>query len=170
MKAMIQGPVFWSSHSAVRGATRVRVEIAGNKVLRIDGRRQSVWDKWFAYDLAHFDTDEDRRNAFRAAVNRMYHSIWYWVFLVAGLVSVLNVKVIAMSLFEFPLGTVGVIFGGMAVVTVLYGGIWLWRRAIRRSLRQQLLARGIPVCLRCGYCLRGAPSTRCPECGSLFRK
>lgn len=44
---------------------------------------------------------------------------------------------------------------------------WLHRSGASRTLRQSLLDAGIPVCLHCGYCLRGQPdgSNRCPECG-----
>jgi len=47
------------------------------------------------------------------------------------------------------------------------GGIWL-RAVYRRSLRLQLQETGIPVCLHCGYDLRGQLDPRCPECGQPF--
>jgi predicted RNA-binding Zn-ribbon protein involved in translation (DUF1610 family) len=41
------------------------------------------------------------------------------------------------------------------------------RRRTRAILRERLLYHGVPVCLSCGYCLRGSPADaqRCPECG-----
>jgi hypothetical protein len=42
------------------------------------------------------------------------------------------------------------------------------RRAIQRSLREQLCAVGVPVCMACGYDLRGQVDPRCPECGRPF--
>jgi hypothetical protein len=44
---------------------------------------------------------------------------------------------------------------------------WLHRRGSAACLRRRLLAAGVPVCLRCGYHLRGlaAPAPSCPECG-----
>ena len=42
---------------------------------------------------------------------------------------------------------------------------WL-RRLIQRNLREQLVARGVPICLECGYDLRGQVEPRCPECGT----
>jgi predicted RNA-binding Zn-ribbon protein involved in translation (DUF1610 family) len=41
------------------------------------------------------------------------------------------------------------------------------RRDMPKALRQQLLEAGVPVCLACGYGLRGLPcgAERCPECG-----
>lgn len=39
------------------------------------------------------------------------------------------------------------------------------RRSAAMFLRRRLLVRGIPVCIKCGYCLRGIESDKCPECG-----
>jgi hypothetical protein len=45
------------------------------------------------------------------------------------------------------------------------------RRDMPKALRQQLVKAGVPVCLKCGYDLRGLPShrTNCPECGREFK-
>jgi predicted RNA-binding Zn-ribbon protein involved in translation (DUF1610 family) len=40
------------------------------------------------------------------------------------------------------------------------------RRRITVSIRQQLNANNIPVCMKCGYDLRGRLSHACPECGT----
>ena len=45
---------------------------------------------------------------------------------------------------------------------------WFWRHRLRRFLRRQLLDRGIAICLKCGYDLRGQTEPRCPECGTPF--
>ena len=39
---------------------------------------------------------------------------------------------------------------------------------IRKSLRRQLLEAGVPICLKCGYDIRGLSTPRCPECGGEF--
>lgn len=44
----------------------------------------------------------------------------------------------------------------------------LMQRRIQRSLREQLVARGVPICIACGYDLRGQTTPRCPECGTPF--
>ena len=41
-------------------------------------------------------------------------------------------------------------------------------REIRMRLRRYLLDRGCLVCLRCGYDMRGSPSSRCSECGHFL--
>lgn len=40
----------------------------------------------------------------------------------------------------------------------------------RDYFRKQLNDLGIPVCVRCGYDLRGQLDHRCPECGTEFEK
>ncbi len=50
------------------------------------------------------------------------------------------------------------------MVVMGIGGLYLGRREIERSVRRRLNARGQPVCVNCGYDLRGSPG-RCPECG-----
>jgi hypothetical protein len=50
----------------------------------------------------------------------------------------------------------------------LYPTLWLKRRRIKRLLREQLIGLGIPVCLHCGYNVRGQTEPRCPECGREF--
>jgi hypothetical protein len=42
------------------------------------------------------------------------------------------------------------------------------RRRIRQRLRVVLVQEGIPICLACGYDLRGPTEPRCPECGQPF--
>jgi len=39
---------------------------------------------------------------------------------------------------------------------------------IRKKIREELVLRGIPICVACGYCLRGLSVARCPECGAPF--
>lgn len=56
------------------------------------------------------------------------------------------------------------IFLGMTAI----GGVpfRLHRRDVQRSVRAQIRALGIPLCLHCGYNLTGIESARCPECGN----
>ncbi|NLE59399.1 MAG: hypothetical protein GX616_13640 [Planctomycetes bacterium] len=54
-------------------------------------------------------------------------------------------------------------------LVVFVGGPWiklaLRHRHIERSIRREISRRGIPICMFCGYCLRGLEVSRCPECG-----
>lgn len=46
-----------------------------------------------------------------------------------------------------------------------FGGVRLVRRSASVFLRKELLSCDVPVCLKCGYDLRGTVSERCSECG-----
>jgi len=52
---------------------------------------------------------------------------------------------------------------GMCGVSLLFTR--LLRRPLTRALRIQLWAHALPVCMRCGYSLRGRATPHCPECG-----
>lgn len=57
---------------------------------------------------------------------------------------------------------------GCAALAAIVGTVAV-REPGRRAIREFLLGRGIPVCLHCGYDLRGLSAaggpTDCPECG-----
>jgi hypothetical protein len=53
-------------------------------------------------------------------------------------------------------------------ILMAFIGFRLWISPIRKSLRQSLQAKGIPICIPCGYDLRGQLEPRCPECGAPF--
>lgn len=61
--------------------------------------------------------------------------------------------------------TVGVLAAIVAAVWLTLR--WMYRWGTRDALREKLLVRGVPVCLHCGYSLKGlSPAQqRCPECG-----
>lgn len=64
-------------------------------------------------------------------------------------------------------GTIPVLAGAASFGFTLR---WLHRRGAAQELRVKLMASGVPVCLACGYLLRGLPLSpgRCPECGRPF--
>jgi hypothetical protein len=49
-------------------------------------------------------------------------------------------------------------------------GAWLGRKGVTRSAREYLNAHDVPVCLMCGYNLKGNLSGICPECGHPEQK
>ena len=51
---------------------------------------------------------------------------------------------------------------------VISGVVWrLFRHRTRHHLRERLVQLGVPICIPCGYDLRGS-TDRCPECGTTF--
>ncbi len=60
----------------------------------------------------------------------------------------------------------------LIVAAMLLGAVLLAVRCIKRPfqryLRAELNRRGIAICTRCGYDLRGQTDARCPECGLPF--
>jgi hypothetical protein len=63
---------------------------------------------------------------------------------------------------------VPILLGPVQVLGFAFGFQWAWRKPMRRHLRRRLVALGVPVCLECGYDLRGQTEARCPECGAAF--
>jgi hypothetical protein len=62
----------------------------------------------------------------------------------------------------------GFVNAAVLVLLLLYGYDMLWRRRALRLMRKRLNELGRPVCLHCGYDLRGQTHPRCPECGRPF--
>ena len=61
-----------------------------------------------------------------------------------------------------------IIYSMTLAVAFAYGGMWPLRRMVLDRLRGHLRELGIPVCVSCGYDLRGQTTSRCPECGTPF--
>ena len=56
---------------------------------------------------------------------------------------------------------------GCCGVVVSLAAWRLFRDRTRRHLRERLVQLGVPICIPCGYDLRGS-TDRCPECGTTF--
>ncbi|MGQ9648617.1 MAG: hypothetical protein ACUVXJ_00735 [Phycisphaerae bacterium] len=65
-------------------------------------------------------------------------------------------------------GWVGGVIAGVYPLAVAIGSQYLVRKLLIRYLREQLVAKGVPICIYCGYDLRGQVDPRCPECGKAF--
>lgn len=57
----------------------------------------------------------------------------------------------------------GLLYGGGCAV--LHHRLILGSELFRRRLREMIAARGVRICVNCGYDLRGQVEPRCPECG-----
>lgn len=62
------------------------------------------------------------------------------------------------------------LFYGLTLIGYVIMVYAMIRRDMPRALRKKLIDCGVPVCLACGYDLRGLPPDRtcCPECGRRF--
>ena len=123
-------------------------------------------------ELDRFASREEAKKALNAWQKQLMKTPKFWLVLVGYTCGVgLTVGVILVSLRHWFLlpksmfgGLVGGITGGSGAVLVT----WFWRHQCRRFLRQELVARGIPICVKCGYDLQGQAEPRCSECGTPF--
>jgi hypothetical protein len=119
-------------------------------------------------ELEYFENVFDRQEALRKALatpalrgrSQAFGAVtWFGIFLVAWYALPVGGSMLAGFLIPAVLGCAAIVAHQRVVVC---------SRPVRRSLREQLVARGVPLCLDCGYDLRGhatQTTMRCPECG-----
>jgi hypothetical protein len=67
-----------------------------------------------------------------------------------------------------PMGATGIsIYAVLLAAYYVVIGV-VFHRRLTALVRKRLLELGIPICLHCGYDLRGQTEPRCPECGRGF--
>ena len=125
-------------------------------------------------ELEHFPTREARARA----LSSLSDSVRGWA-LTKGIVLTGGAAVAVLLLLRSVLPRYGPAVFGLrifqdfsvlfAVATFVLMLRWLHRRDAARALRPMLLDAGVPVCLQCGYLLRGLSQTEhCPECGAAI--
>jgi hypothetical protein len=122
-------------------------------------RRSSRWP-----EMQHFSSCFDWHDAFKRARQdprlrkrtRVVQSVNYIIVFAAALACLAYTN----SLFVM-LGLIIVLGGGLVTAQEHF----LIRPHVQCSLREQLVERGVPICIGCGYDLRGQIQPRCPECG-----
>ena len=123
-------------------------------------------------ELEHFASREESDKAVYAWKKRLMRRPRFWLgVLLYTCVVGGAVAAILVSLRRWVYIPQSMYVGLVAGITGVTGFIsinWFWRHHLRRHLRQQLVDRGMPVCLKCGYDLRGQRLPRCPECGTPF--
>ncbi len=122
-------------------------------------------------ELQRFASPAEAKEAMHAWKKRMLKMPRFWLGLlgytcgVGGLVFIILISL--RPWLNISTSMIGGIVGGVTAGSGGVGLAWFWRHRCRRFLRQELLASGIPICLKCGYDLRGSKE-RCPECGNEF--
>jgi hypothetical protein len=153
---------------------------AGAKRTRAATQRFEAWArKPYVQGLpewAMFPDEETRRRAIveieRGMMPRSLKSVLQFLLAVALFLAV--PAVVSFLLTHIALPPMGQwndrIMWGMILVGYTILVYLAIRKDMPRELRKRLLECGVPVCLGCGYDLRGQPSssTRCPECGRTF--
>jgi len=127
--------------------------------------RKVYWPwPWLCPEFRLFTSDEDAWKALHRTNSEWLR--WFWLWLV--LFGVLGTS--------FVIGDLLPLCGANRIALYMTVALWnliptvvvvlIVRRKMRRSLRRILVEYGVPVCLECGYELRGLPTNRCPECGT----
>ena len=126
-------------------------------------------------EMRHFDSPEDRQAALWEISDEAGRPTrgGFWLAVLAILVAVISARFLAgwlLSYVSWPTLVEETL--QLASLFIAFGLVirWLHRSGAATELRQKLLARGVPVCMKCGYLLRGLDNTigRCPECGREF--
>lgn len=122
-------------------------------------------------ELVHFEDYATRQRELKAAsksILRQFHRQLALVVFLIGSAAALGLLIVNLKFLFGPntslLGGVasGICGGASAVM-----GNLLYRKPIRVILRNRLNEIGVPICVGCGYDLRGNTSGVCPECGRV---
>ena len=133
------------------------------------------YQRW-APELRQFADDIDADKAVRAAGSRLP----WWVrsegvFLLT--IPVASVLGVGAGLYIYGAFASSSMLTRAIVQACVFGVAWAAAKAVltilrlrrmRRELRVELQKRGVPICIPCGYDLRGQSEARCPECGKPF--
>ena len=129
---------------------------------------------WKQYpELEHFER-EDVPGVASEALTFAKHEVmrtWrFWLTLLALVGLYITATVLSIWTITQRFGSsewVHGVAGGCCGAVVGSVAWWLYRDRTRRHLREKLVQLGVPICIPCGYDLRGS-TDRCPECGTTF--
>ena len=120
-------------------------------------------------ELFLFHSKESQKTAIRKWTKQLRGS-WSWALYVgfgATLCVLLGAKIVWELQVMMPIWAAIMIGGGSCIISLGILVHFFARRSLVPHLRRELNASGIPVCMTCGYDLRGSKE-RCPECGQKF--
>ena len=129
---------------------------------------------WKQYPELEYFEREDVPGVASEALTFAKHEVtrtWrFWLTLLALVVLYMAATTLAARAMTQILGLsewVRHVAGGCCGVVVSLAAWRLFRDRTRRHLREKLIQLGVPICLPCGYDLRGS-TDRCPECRTTF--
>ena len=116
-------------------------------------------------ELNLLETKVERKKVYLRALKRLRRSPQLWIYYAIAIVVLGATMFLALRVRgRFPWGLAGLIVGFSFAASIQF----VFRRPLRKQIRLQLVAMGIPICIACGYDLRGQRQPRCPECGRPF--
>ncbi len=119
-------------------------------------------------EIALFETDDQRKTAMRHALSVTSHGSWrLWAWTLLYVLSVVG-TIYGVLFLETLFPLVSSIASKVMPLVLAATCLWFCRSLLRKRLRVLLAAKGMPICIPCGYDLRGQVAARCPECGSTF--
>lgn len=131
-------------------------------------KRESRRTKWYLKNIPEAALFPSAQQL-EAAAKKFEFSACYlrWLVIVGVLMAVLviNVKLFLEPLVPLPRGIDSLVWGGLPGLAMGLVPLVYVRKNAAKVLRQELLVLGVPICLACGYDLRGTVSERCSECG-----
>ena len=113
-------------------------------------------------ELGLINSPEDRKKVLRTCQKRMFGRLLLTGFAVGGVQFLARFSNVTRWIRGFWWEVCVIMYLSLCAGLVL--GLANKNR-LRRLVRQELHERGIPVCMNCGYDLRGQTEPRCPECG-----
>lgn len=123
-------------------------------------------------ELAHFDSAEVARFAYTDAWRCTLSSVGRSRLMLLYLLAFFPIASRVVPVVGWRMGlppsmaiVVAGLFYGCGISLALRWGL---RDPVRRHLRRWLVQFGVPICIPCGYDLRGQVEPRCPECGEAF--
>lgn len=128
-------------------------------------------------ELDYFESDEKREAALAQIAKEAGRPTTrgYWsaiVLLGAGAISTMLLASWLLEFVSWPREIEKAVRLGLVILVTLIMIRRFHRQGFPAMLRQKLIEQGVPMCLKCGYNLRGQPadSTRCPECGTAINE
>lgn len=141
------------------------------KLFRFDPRCY----KWYP-ELRLFDSDEEREKMLAESKSVWEIFIFFFVILIVTPVILKLVHYMQQGVSRLLPGLGASYANRLFLVLMMSAALGLVMRVLliplrkrqQRVLREKLVEKGVPICIECGYDLRGQIEPRCPECGTGF--